>query len=72
MYHKWGRGKVHTRFLWEDQTEGDRFEDPDVDGRIILQLVFNKWDWGMDWIDLGHNTDWWQALVNAAMNLRIS
>ena len=22
---------------------------------------------GMDWIDLGEDTDWWRALVNAAM-----
>jgi hypothetical protein len=25
---------------------------------------------GMDWIDVAHDRDRWQALVNAAMNLR--
>ena len=26
---------------------------------------------GMDWIDLASYRDWWRALVNAAMNLRV-
>jgi hypothetical protein len=26
--------------------------DPDVDGRIILKWIFEKWDGDMDWIDL--------------------
>jgi len=26
--------------------EGDHFDDPDVDGRIILRYVFKKWDRG--------------------------
>jgi len=26
--------------------------------------------WSMDWIDLAHDRDRWQALVNAAMNPR--
>jgi hypothetical protein len=27
-------------------------EDPRVDGRIILRLIFRKWDGDMNWIDL--------------------
>ena len=26
---------------------------------------------GMDWIELAHGTDRWQALVNAVMNLQV-
>jgi hypothetical protein len=29
------------------------------------------WGGGMDWIDLAHDTDRWQALVNMVMNLQV-
>jgi hypothetical protein len=28
---------------------------PGVDGRIILKWIFEKWDVGMDWIDLAQD-----------------
>jgi hypothetical protein len=28
--------------------------------------------WGMDWINLAQDGDRWLALVNAAMNLRVT
>ena len=27
--------------------------------------------WAMDWIDLAWDRNWWRALVNAVMNLRV-
>jgi hypothetical protein len=27
-------------------------EDPGVDGRMILKLIFKTWNWGIDWINL--------------------
>jgi hypothetical protein len=34
-------------------------EDPDVDGRIILKWIFEKWDGGMDWMVLVQVRDGW-------------
>jgi hypothetical protein len=44
-------------------------EDPGPDGRIILKWIFEKWDGGMDCIDLAWDRDRWWTLVNAVMNL---
>jgi len=46
-------------------SEGDCLGYPDVDGRILLRLIFRKCDLGlMDWIELAHR-DRWRAFVNA-------
>jgi len=39
-----GRGEVHTGFWFENLGEGDNFEDLDLDGRIILEWIFKKYD----------------------------
>jgi hypothetical protein len=36
-------GEMHTGFWWGGLKERDNLEDLDVDGRIILNLIF-KWD----------------------------
>jgi len=41
---------VNTGFWWENLRERGHFEDPGVDGRIILKWIFRKWDGSMDWI----------------------
>ena len=51
--------------------ERDRFEDPDVDVRIILKWIFRKWDGSMDWIDLAQDRDGLRALVNAVKNFSV-
>jgi hypothetical protein len=40
----WGRGEVCTGCWWGSLREGDHWEDPDVDGRIILRGIFRKWE----------------------------
>jgi hypothetical protein len=40
----WGKSEVHTGIWWEDLREGNHLGDPGVDGRIILKLIFKKWD----------------------------
>jgi len=50
-------GEAHTGFLWGNMREGDRWGDPDVDGRIILRWAHRKWDvgiWtGLSWLRIG-------------------
>jgi hypothetical protein len=66
-----GKSEVLTGFWWGDLREGDHLGDPGVDGRIILKWIFNKWDGGIDWIELAQDRDKCRALVNAVMNLRV-
>jgi hypothetical protein len=43
MYHVWGRGEVYTGFCLGNLRERDHFEDPYLDGRIILKWIFRNW-----------------------------
>jgi hypothetical protein len=47
-------------------------EDRRVDGREILKWILDKWDGGMDWIDLAQDWDRRWAFVNGVMNLRVT
>jgi len=55
---------VHTGYWWGNLREKNHLEDPGLDGRITLKLIFRKWDGGdMDWIDLAQDRDGWRILV---------
>jgi hypothetical protein len=44
---------VHAGFNWGNLKQGDHFNEPGVDGRVILKWILGRWDGGiMDWIDL--------------------
>jgi hypothetical protein len=66
----WGRSGAY-RILVGKVREGGNLEDPDVNGRIILQWVLEKRHGGMDWIDLVQDRGGWRALVIVVMNLRV-
>ena len=67
-----GERRGVSRVLVGKPEEGDRLEDPSIDGRIVLIWIFRKWDvQGLDWTDMVQDRDRWQALVNVAMNLRL-
>jgi hypothetical protein len=66
-----GEWRDAYRAWWGKLRERDFFEDPGVDGRIILRWIFRKWEGGIDWIDLDQNRDRWQAPVKAVINLRV-
>jgi hypothetical protein len=57
MWHVWGKGEVHTGLWWGNLREGDHLEDTDVDGRIILKWIFERFDgeaWtGSIWLRIG-------------------
>jgi hypothetical protein len=62
---------VHTGFWWGNLRIGGYFENPDANRRIILKWIFEKWDGGVDWIDVAQDTDRRRAVVNAVINLRL-
>jgi hypothetical protein len=37
-------GQLRTGFGWGDRSERVHLEDLGVDGRIIVKLLFRKWD----------------------------
>jgi hypothetical protein len=48
---------MHTEFWLENLRERHYFEDPGIDRRIKLILVFRKWNGSMDWIELAQDRD---------------
>jgi hypothetical protein len=51
-----GRVEVRKGFWLGNLREGDHLEDPGIDGKIILKLIFEKWDgaWtGSIWLRIG-------------------
>jgi hypothetical protein len=61
---------VQTGVWWEDVRERDYSEYLGVNGNIKTDLQEKGWG-GMDWIDLIQDRDRWQALMKAAINLRV-
>jgi len=57
MYHEWGKEETYTRFLTGNMRERDNWEDPDVDGKIILRWIFCQWVvrvcTGSSWLKIG-------------------
>jgi hypothetical protein len=44
MWHVLGRGEV-ILFRWGVLSERNHLEDLGLNGKIILKLIFRKWDW---------------------------
>jgi hypothetical protein len=61
-------GRIAYRILVEKLREGEHLRNPDVDGMILLEWIFKKWDGGMDGIDVAQDRDRCRALVNAVTN----
>jgi hypothetical protein len=39
-----GREEACTGFWWENLRKRDHLLDPDINVRIILRIIFRKWD----------------------------
>jgi len=68
-FSTYGGGEFHAEFWWGNLRERNHLEDLDAEGRMILNWIFKKRDWGMDWIDLAQDVDKCLALANEVMNL---
>jgi len=44
MWRVWGTEEVHTGFRWGNLRENERFEDPGIGEKIIVNWIFRKWD----------------------------
>jgi hypothetical protein len=42
-----GREETCTGFWWGNLREKDNSRNPGVDGKIVLRLIFRKWDAGV-------------------------
>jgi hypothetical protein len=70
-----GRGdKKCKRFWWQRPKERDHTEDRGVDGRMGSEWILRTLPGGgggVEWIQLAQDKDWWRALVNTVLNLRV-
>jgi hypothetical protein len=67
-----GEGMVCTGFWLGSVRVGDLWEDPDVDGRIILRWIFRRWGGSFgDWMELAQDRDGRRALVVTVWNLHV-
>jgi hypothetical protein len=58
---------MHEGFWSGNLRETDRLGELGVVGRIILKLIFRKWDGRIDSISLSQDRDGQRALVNAVI-----
>jgi hypothetical protein len=57
MWHKCGRGEVHTGFWWGNLTVRDNLEDKGIDEKIIFKWISRiSWD-STDCTDLAQDRD---------------
>jgi hypothetical protein len=68
MWHAWERNVYKVLVEKPDRPPGRprrRWEDG-------IRMDLRKIYWGsVDWIQLAQDRDWWRALVNTVMNLRV-
>jgi hypothetical protein len=62
---------MHTKLESEILKGADHLEDLGVYRKIILKLTLRKWCEDVNWICLTQDRAWWQAVVNAVMDIYV-
>jgi hypothetical protein len=69
MWHIWGSGAVYTGFWWGNLRKRDLVEGLGCKWKGNIKIDFKKIGWeGVEWINVAHDVDKWQAVVNTVMN----
>jgi hypothetical protein len=72
MKHVALMGAMRNTQSWLESLNGrDHSVDLHVNGRLKMDFGEIRFG-GVDWIHLAQDRDWWWAVVNTVMNLRIS
>jgi hypothetical protein len=66
-----GKRRGIYRILVGESGGKNHYEDPGIDGRIILNGSLGSGMGGTHWIDLTQDRDRWRALVNEVRNVRV-
>jgi hypothetical protein len=67
-----GKRRSVYRALVGNLGERDHLEEPRIDRRIILRLIFRKWNRTVNWIDLAQHGNRWRVLADMVKNLYVS
>ena len=59
------------KILTGKPTVRDLSKGLDVDRRTMLKWILKEWLSMRIWVDSAQVTDYWRALLNAALNLRV-
>jgi len=70
MWHMWERERNACRVLVGKPERKRPLGRPRRRWEDNVKIDLTEAGWGMDWIDMAHDRNRWQSLVNAVMNLR--
>ena len=68
MLHVRRGREVHTGLWWADQEKRRHFKGLGINRRKMLKRTLNI-ELNLEWIDLAHERDKWQAAVDTVTNL---
>ena len=71
IYDMYGGKKKYIQGFCGESLGQETTSNTQTYGRIILKWISDKWDGGMDWINLAEDRDRWCQIVNVVTNLRI-